>query len=106
MDHKGKKVAVIGSCTSAHDISADYVDYGIDVTMIQRNPTYIMTTKNGMPRLLSPLYNETIPTDVADMINASFPNHLLKHMHKRVTKDIADADKYVWISFQVLARLI
>lgn len=24
----------------------------IDVTMVQRGPTYIMTTKEGMPRLL------------------------------------------------------
>jgi cation diffusion facilitator CzcD-associated flavoprotein CzcO len=94
LDHKGKKVVVIGSCTSGHDISSDYVEHGIDVTMIQRNPTYIMTNKNGMPRLLFPLYNETIPTDVADRLNASFPNHLLKLVHQRVTKDIAEADKW------------
>ncbi|EIW83191.1 FAD/NAD(P)-binding domain-containing protein [Coniophora puteana RWD-64-598 SS2] len=92
-DHIGKKVAVVGACTSAHDICADYVEHGIDVTMVQRNPTYIMSTKEGMPRLLSIFWENGPPTDIADRINASFPNHLMKLVHKRVTKEIAEADK-------------
>ncbi|TFK48074.1 FAD/NAD(P)-binding domain-containing protein [Heliocybe sulcata] len=93
-DHVGKKVVVIGACTSAHDICAEHVEHGVDVTMFQRNPTYIMTTKRGMPLLLGSLYSETAPpTDTADRINASFPNPLMKLMHQRVTRDIAEADK-------------
>ncbi|KIJ68134.1 hypothetical protein HYDPIDRAFT_107789 [Hydnomerulius pinastri MD-312] len=92
-DHAGKKVAVIGACTSAHDICADYADHGVDITMVQRSPTYIMSTKEGMPRLLALFWEGGPPTDVADRVNASFPNHLLKLVHQRVTKQIAEADK-------------
>ncbi|EPQ61348.1 flavin-containing monooxygenase, partial [Gloeophyllum trabeum ATCC 11539] len=93
-DHVGKKVVIVGSCTSAHDIAAEHAEHGVDVTMVQRSPTYIMSTKEGMPRLLGPLYSENAPpTDVADRINASFPNPLMKLMHQRVVKDIAEADK-------------
>ncbi|KAH7918208.1 FAD/NAD(P)-binding domain-containing protein [Leucogyrophana mollusca] len=93
-DHTGKKVVVVGSCTSAHDICADYAEYGVDVTMYQRSPTYIMSVKEGVPRLMAPLYWEGgPPTDIADRINASFPNHLMKLMHQRTTRDTAEADK-------------
>ncbi|TFK48079.1 FAD/NAD(P)-binding domain-containing protein [Heliocybe sulcata] len=92
-DHIGKKVVVVGSCTSAHDICAEHAEQGIDVTMVQRSPTYIMSTKEGIPRLLA-IYSENgPPTDVADRINASYPNPLMKLMHQRLVKDIAEADK-------------
>ncbi|KAJ3553462.1 hypothetical protein NM688_g3601 [Phlebia brevispora] len=74
LDHAGKKVVVVGACTSAHDIAADYANNGIDVTLYQRSATYIMTTKEGMPRLMKGTYWEGgPPTDVADMIDNSLP---------------------------------
>ncbi|KIM52907.1 hypothetical protein SCLCIDRAFT_140112 [Scleroderma citrinum Foug A] len=94
IDHLGKKVAVVGACTSAHDICSDYVEHGIDVTMVQRGPTYVMSTKEGVTRVIGALYKEDgPPTDLADRINASFPNHFLRLLHQHVTQDIAEADK-------------
>ncbi|KAL4064295.1 hypothetical protein V8B97DRAFT_2111878 [Scleroderma yunnanense] len=93
-DHLGRKVAVIGSCISAHDICSDYVEHGVDVTMVQRGPTYVMSSKEDLPRILGGLYNEDgPPTDLADRISASFLNHLVQLLHQRVAKDIAEADK-------------
>ena len=40
----------------AHDIASDYVEHGVDVTIYQRDSTYIMTTKEGMPRMLGRTY--------------------------------------------------
>ena len=95
-DHAGKKVAVVGACTSAHDIAADYADHKIDVTLVQRTSTYIMTNKEGMPRLMKGTYWEGgPPTDVADLIDNSMPILYRKMVHKRITKDIAAADKCV-----------
>ena len=37
------------------------------------------------------------PTDLADRISASFPNHFAHLLHQRVTKDIVEAVKYVSI---------
>ncbi|KIK22727.1 hypothetical protein PISMIDRAFT_679944 [Pisolithus microcarpus 441] len=93
-DHLHKKVVVVGACTSAHDICSDCADHGVDVTMIQRSSTYVMSTKNGGPMLLGALYAENgPPTDLADRINSSFPNAIVKLLHRRVTKLLAEADK-------------
>ncbi|KAI9573933.1 FAD/NAD(P)-binding domain-containing protein [Boletus coccyginus] len=92
-DHLGKKVVVVGSCTSAHDICADYVDHGVDVTMVQRGATYIMSVKEGLPRLLALYWEGRVPTDFADRVNASYPTHVAELLNTRVSKDIAVADK-------------
>jgi cation diffusion facilitator CzcD-associated flavoprotein CzcO len=55
----GKRVVVIGACTSSHDICADCVRNDVDVTMVQRNPTYVMSSKEGL-RVALP--GETLPT--------------------------------------------
>ncbi|KAI0809187.1 FAD/NAD(P)-binding domain-containing protein [Irpex lacteus] len=94
LDHAGKKVVVVGACTSAHDIAADYADHGVDVTLWQRGKTYIMTNKNGMPRFMKGIYWEDgPPTEVADLIDNSMPVLYRKMLHKRVAADIAEADK-------------
>lgn len=92
-----------------------YLNRVLDVTMVQRSPTYVMSTKNGMPillggsslRLIYPrsqtdaeyfaaFYAENgPPTDVADRLSASYPNKFVKLLHQRLTKAIAEADKYV-----------
>ena len=42
------------------------------------------------------LYSENSPpTEIADRICASLPNHFFTLLHQRVTKDIAEDDKYV-----------
>lgn len=94
----------------AHDIAADYADNGVDITLVQRSSTYIMTNKEGMPRLMRGqlthiLPNLTLtvtpgtyweggpPTEVADIIDNSMPIFYRKMLHKRITADIAEADK-------------
>jgi len=93
LDHSGKKVVVVGSCTSAHDIAKDYYDHGIDVTIVQRGPTYIMSCKNGWDVLFKDLYCEGgPPADIADRLNASFPNFMALEFHQRKVKEIAELD--------------
>ncbi|CCM06437.1 uncharacterized protein FIBRA_08699 [Fibroporia radiculosa] len=93
-DHVGQKVLVVGACTSAHDIAADYVDHGVDVTLFQRSSTYIMSTKEGMPRLFKDTFWEGVgPTEVSDRVHTSLPAFMLKEMHVRLTSEIAEADK-------------
>ncbi|EPS95682.1 FAD/NAD-binding domain-containing protein [Fomitopsis schrenkii] len=95
-DHVGKKVVIVGACTSAHDIAADYVEHGVDVTLFQRSETYIMSTKEGMPRVFGDVFWEGAgPTEVGDRVHTSLPTFMLKEMHKRVTKDIAEADRQI-----------
>ncbi|KAL4245311.1 FAD/NAD(P)-binding domain-containing protein [Abortiporus biennis] len=93
-DHIGKKVFIVGACTSAHDIAADYAEHGVDVTIFQRSSTYIMTTKEGMPRVMKPLYWEGgPPTEVADRLSNSLPISFSKLLQQRVSREIHAADK-------------
>jgi hypothetical protein len=62
--------------------------------MYQRSSTYVMSAKNGWKILLAGLYEEAgPPTDVADRINASFPNMMSVPFAQEITKKIAEADK-------------
>ncbi|KAJ4485257.1 hypothetical protein J3R30DRAFT_3730510 [Lentinula aciculospora] len=72
-DFVGKKVVVIGACTSAHDITADVYKAGVA------------------------LYSENGPSiEVADRISASFPNAFSVHgFAQRTTDMIAGLDKSV-----------
>ncbi|KAF9448561.1 FAD/NAD(P)-binding domain-containing protein [Macrolepiota fuliginosa MF-IS2] len=93
-DHLGKKVVLIGSCTSAHDLGVDYYDHGIDVTMYQRSSTYVISVQKGVRILFSGLFDETgPPTIVADRISASFPNLLNLGVSHRATLAIEEVDK-------------
>lgn len=47
----GKRVLVIGSSTSGHDVSVDLVKHHAEVTMLQRSPTFVMSFKAGLPVL-------------------------------------------------------
>ncbi|PFH47514.1 hypothetical protein AMATHDRAFT_67595 [Amanita thiersii Skay4041] len=95
-DHAGKKVVVVGACTSAHDIAQDYYNHGIDVTMYQRSSTYVMSTKNGLGVLFKNLFCEGgPPTEIADRMSASFPYFMNMGLAQRSAKLIADLDKEI-----------
>jgi putative flavoprotein involved in K+ transport len=80
--YKGKKVLVIGSNNSAHDISAALWEKGADVTMIQRSSTHIVKSDTLMDIGLGDLYSERavkngIDHHKADLIFASVPYRIL-----------------------------
>jgi putative flavoprotein involved in K+ transport len=45
-DWMGKKVVVVGSGVSGHDLAQDLAEHGVDVTMIQRSGTVVMNTSS------------------------------------------------------------
>jgi putative flavoprotein involved in K+ transport len=78
----GKRVVVIGSNNSAHDICAALWETGVDVTMVQRSSTHIVRSSTLMDIGLSALYSEEavasgITTEKADMIFASLPYRIM-----------------------------
>ncbi|TXH82003.1 MAG: NAD(P)/FAD-dependent oxidoreductase [Rhizobium sp.] len=80
--YKGKKVAVIGSNNSAHDICAALHEAGVDVTMIQRSTTHIVRSDTLMDIGLGALYSEQalangMTTAKADLIFASLPYRIM-----------------------------
>jgi putative flavoprotein involved in K+ transport len=98
--YKGKKVVVIGSNNSAHDICAALYEAGVDVTMVQRSTTHIVRSDSLMESIAD-LYSERAvrggtTTAKADLIFASLPYKILAGLQKPVYDKIRkeDADFY------------
>ncbi|MBJ3762760.1 NAD(P)/FAD-dependent oxidoreductase [Maribius pontilimi] len=99
--YTGKKVVVIGSNNSAHDICAALWEHDADVTMVQRSSTHIVKSDSLMDVGLGDLYSEKavrngVTTEKADMIFASLPYKILHEFQIPVYEEIAkrDADFY------------
>jgi cation diffusion facilitator CzcD-associated flavoprotein CzcO len=90
----GKKVVVVGTGNSGHDIAQNFCENGAEVTMVQRDPTYVIGSDVGLKMLLEPLYGEDSPaTEDADLYASSFPNHVGFALGRDSTKRIAEAEK-------------
>jgi len=95
--YKGKRVVVIGSNNSAHDIAAALWEAGVDVTMVQRSSTHIVRSEPLMKHGLGALYSEEavaagVTTDKADLIFASIPYALLPAFQKPIYDAIKAED--------------
>jgi len=94
--YKGKKVVVIGSNNSAHDICAALYENGVDVTMVQRSTTHIVRSDSLMESL-GDLYSERavrdgMTTAKADLIFASLPYRIMNTFQKPVYDKIRQDD--------------
>lgn len=47
-DVRGKKVIVVGTGNSGHDIAENFYENGADVTMLQRRGTYVISVDKGV----------------------------------------------------------
>ena len=70
--YKGKKVVVVGSNNSAHDISAALWEVGADVTMLQRSSTHIARSVTLMELEAGPLYSEAAVARGIDVTKADY----------------------------------
>lgn len=94
---KGKKVVVIGSNNSAHDICAALWENDVDVTMVQRSSTHIVRSDSLMDIGLGALYSEEavangITTQKADMIFASVPYAILHEFQIPLYQQMRERD--------------
>ncbi len=93
----GKKVVVVGSNNSAHDICAALWEHDVDVTMVQRSSTHIVRSDSLMEIGLGALYSEEavangVTTEKADMIFASLPYRIMHEFQKPVYDQIRERD--------------
>ena len=98
---QGKKVVVLGSNNSAHDICAALWENDVDVTMVQRSSTHIAPSDSLMELALGGLYSEQavksgIDHHKADLIFASVPYKIMHSFHIPVYDEMKkrDADLY------------
>ena len=92
-----KKVVVVGSNNSAHDICASLWEAGADVTMVQRSSTHVVQSDSLMEHGLGDLYSERavrdgMTTHRADMIFASLPYRILHTFQTPIYDKIKELD--------------
>lgn len=94
---QGKKVVVIGSNNSAHDICAALWENDVDVTMVQRSSTHIVRSDSLMEIGLGALYSEEavangMTTQKADMIFASIPYKIMHEFQIPLYEQMRERD--------------
>ncbi|KAJ5450204.1 uncharacterized protein N7458_006653 [Penicillium daleae] len=93
-DVRGKKVVVVGTGNSGHDIAQNYYENGADVTMLQRSGTYVITADKGVFMMHKGLHEDGgPPTEEADIVSESLPFPVQFALSVHMTHRIADAEK-------------
>ncbi|MEY3124405.1 MAG: hypothetical protein RLZZ573_925 [Pseudomonadota bacterium] len=99
--YKDKKVVVLGSNNSAHDICAALWENDVDVTMVQRSSTHIAPSQALMELALGGLYSEEavksgIDHHKGDLVFASVPYKIMHTFHIPVYEEMKrrEADLY------------
>ena len=99
--YRNKRVVVIGSNNSAHDICAALFHAGADVAMVQRSPTTVVRSDTLMELGLGPLYSEEalergVTTEKADLLSAAVPYRIMHRQQIPIYETIRtrDADLY------------
>ncbi len=87
----GKKVLVLGTGTSGHDVAQELHAVGADVTMIQRSKTYVVSLKEAQS--VYAIYSEGIPFDDCDLLATSFPYPILQRSYQLSTAKSREFDK-------------
>ncbi|MDY6809503.1 MAG: NAD(P)/FAD-dependent oxidoreductase [Actinomycetota bacterium] len=96
--YAGKRVVVIGSNNSAHDICKALVENGIGTTMVQRSSTHIVRSDSLMEIGLGALYSEEavasgMTTKKADLTFASLPYRIMHEFQIPLYDQIRERDK-------------
>ena len=89
---KGKKVIVIGSGNSGHDIAQDLHSSGASVTLVQRSSTMIVNVEPSA-QLQYAIYDEGPPLEDCDLITTSIPLSLARKSHALLTEQAKKLDQ-------------
>ncbi|WP_410219137.1 NAD(P)-binding domain-containing protein [Paracoccus sp. (in: a-proteobacteria)] len=96
--YASRKVVIIGSNNSAHDIAAALWEHDADVTMVQRSSTHIVKSDSLMEIGLGALYSEQavangVTTEKADLIFASLPYRIMHQWQIPLYDQMKERDK-------------
>ncbi|KAK0107987.1 hypothetical protein ONS96_003765 [Cadophora gregata f. sp. sojae] len=103
-----KRVIVIGSGTSGHDIAQGLHRHGASITIVQRSPTFVLSL-SSVHKMVRKSYNETTDVDDADMKFFSLPTALFKHVGSDASSLLAPLNQDLWdglekVGFKTISR--
>ena len=93
----GKKVCVVGTSSSAFDTAFDCSRRGVDVTMLQRSPTYIMSLTHSVPRVIGDYAPDALGNrpdmETTDRVWFATPTGPAEELGRRNAKTLEDLDR-------------
>ncbi len=95
-DFVGKKVLVVGTSSSGFDTAYDCARRGIDVTILQRSPTYIMSLEHSVPRAIGnyePKDNVRPDIEEQDRVWFSTPIGVSEELGRRNATTLENLDR-------------
>ncbi len=91
-DWTGRKVLVLGTGNSGHDIGQDLYSHGAEVTLVQRSPTMVVSVEPSA-QLPYALYDEGPALEDCDLIVAGIPLQVMRKSHQLITARAKRLDK-------------
>ena len=92
-DWRGKRVLIIGTGTSGHDIAQDlHASGAASVTLVQRSPTMVVNVEPSA-QLPYALYDEGLSLEDCDLITTSMPLSLVRKNHIAITERAKKMDQ-------------
>lgn len=80
-DIRDKKITIIGSATSAHDIAEDFVNNGAqNVTMVQRRPIYVVSRESVESVAMQQWATPGVSLEDSDLLGNSLPTAVVRAM--------------------------
>jgi cation diffusion facilitator CzcD-associated flavoprotein CzcO len=90
-DWKGRKALVMGTGNSGHDVAQDLCASGVDVTLVQRSPTYVVSIREAQK--VYSVYGEGLPFEDCDLLAASMPYPVLLRAYQLSTAEMRETDR-------------
>lgn len=91
----GKRVLVVGTSSSGFDTAYDFARRDIDVTILQRSPTYVMSLINAVPKFLGaykPTEEGRPHLDTVDRLSYSMPVGPAEELGRRGAEELEQED--------------
>ena len=93
-DVSGKKVLVVGTGNSGHDVAQNYYEAGAEVTMLQRSGTYVIQADKGLFMLHEGMYDEgSPPVEDSDIAGQSLPIRVQFKLNVGLTNKIKERER-------------
>jgi cation diffusion facilitator CzcD-associated flavoprotein CzcO len=91
-EHAGKRVVVLGSGNSGHDVAQELHACGAEVTLVQRSSITVASVGPDRAGRVYSLYGEGPSTEDCDLINVSVPYSVLRRSFQIITRQLAELD--------------
>lgn len=90
-EYRGKRVIVVGTSTSGHDIALELTQRGCDVTMVQRSPTNVVSIEPS--GLIYAIYKEGRSIDEIDVVSIANNFDALIASYREFSRVVTEMDK-------------